>query len=76
MQLRGSGFLDTSEVRLKCPQCQWDLTLRLGEVRRASGVKCTWCRSDIAIKQSLDTALDQIENAAGALQSSTKGTQS
>jgi hypothetical protein len=76
MQLRGTGFLDTSEVRLKCPQCRWDLTLRLGEVRRASDVKCTWCRSDIAFRQILDTALEQIEHAAGALQSSTKGTQS
>jgi hypothetical protein len=75
MQLRGTGVLDSSEVMLKCPQCEWDLTLRLGDVRRASDVKCISCGSDIAIKSSLDDVLEQIENAVRGLHPSTKGTQ-
>jgi hypothetical protein len=75
MQLRGTGVLDNSEIKLKCPRCQWDLTLRLGDVRRASDVKCLSCGSGIAIKSSLDAVLEELDGATGGLPASTKGTQ-
>jgi DNA-directed RNA polymerase subunit RPC12/RpoP len=64
MQLRGTGILDTSEVKFECPWCQRDVAVLLGDMRRAPNVKCEWCQSEIAIKGSLDTALSQIETAA------------
>ena len=64
MQLRGTGVLDTSEVKFECPWCQRDVAVLLGDARRDSNIKCEWCQSEIAIKGDLETALNQIEAAA------------
>jgi Zn finger protein HypA/HybF involved in hydrogenase expression len=64
MQLRGTGVLDTSEVKFECPWCQRDVAVLLGDVRWASNIKCELCQTEIAIKGSLETAISQIETAA------------
>jgi hypothetical protein len=64
MQLRGTGVLDTSEVKFDCPWCERDVALLLGDAKRASSIKCEWCQTEIAIKGHLETALSQIETAA------------
>jgi hypothetical protein len=74
MQLRGTGILETSEIKFECPWCQRDVAVLLGDVRRASNIKCEWCQSEIAVKDNLDTVLEEIESAAGGLQVSRKGT--
>jgi hypothetical protein len=74
MQLRGTGILDTSEIKFDCPWCERDVALLLGDVRRAASIKCEWCQSEIAIKSNVETALGQIERVTNGLQGSTKGT--
>ena len=55
MQLRGTGILDTSEIKFDCPWCERDVAVLLGDARRASNIKCEWCQSEIAIKGNLET---------------------
>jgi transcription elongation factor Elf1 len=74
MQLRGTGILDTSEVKFDCPWCERDMAVLLDDAKRASSIKCEWCQSEIAIKHNLETVLGQIESVTSGLQGSMKGT--
>jgi ribosomal protein S27E len=67
MLRRGTGFLDTSEITVMCPDCRQESTSRLGEVKRAQTITCTSCGAEIRIDRGLDAMLLQIEIAGSGI---------